>query len=68
MYIWVAIQATQNLIVLAREHAGADEIFKAGGVANLIHVIETSQDSSLKVNAIRVLACLCKDSNPRVCC
>ena len=54
--------------MLAREQAGADEIFKAGGVANLMHVFETSKDASLKVNAIRVLACLCKDSKERVSC
>ena len=54
------------MIVLARESAGAEKIFKNGGVANLIHMLESEKDAELKLTAVRVLACLCKDSKERV--
>ena len=52
---------------MAREPAGAEKIFKSGGVANLISMMESEKDAELKLTAVRVLACLCKDSKDRVC-
>lgn len=64
----LVLQAAQNLIVLAREPSGAEKIFKSGGVANLIKMLDTEKDTELQLTAVRVLACLCKDSKDRVGC
>lgn len=52
--------------MLAREEAGADKIFRNGGVAHLIKMLEEEKDRELKLTSIRVLACLTKDNKTRV--
>ncbi len=61
----VSHQAAQNLIVLARENAGAESIFAQGGVAPLLALMD-GKDAFLQLSAIRTLACMCLHSKPRV--
>ena len=60
------LQAANNLIVLAREDAGAEKIYKNGGIGQLVRLLETEKNQDMKITAIRVLACMCKDSKERV--
>ena len=52
------LQAAQNLIVLARENAGAQSIYNHSGVPQLIKLME-GKDAFLQLCAIRTLACMC---------
>lgn len=58
-------QAASNLIVLAKEPAGAEKIYKSGGVRKLVQLLDTEKDKELQVTAIRVLGCLVKDNKER---
>ena len=59
------LTAIQNLVVLAREPAGAEKIFQSGGVPSLIQMMEMEKQLELRLTAIRVLACLVKDHAQR---
>lgn len=58
-------QAANNLIVLAREPAGAEKIFANNGVASLLRLLDTERDKELQLTALRVLACLSADHHDR---
>ncbi|KAK3087864.1 hypothetical protein FSP39_011661 [Pinctada imbricata] len=58
------IQACNNLIVLAREEAGAKCITVMGGVEKLQKMFE-DKDPEIIQAAIRTLACLCRGSKER---
>lgn len=57
-------QAFNNLVVLSREEAGANLIVHEGGVSRLVQAIKEKQDTAI-VGAVKVLACLCKNSQKR---
>ena len=59
-------QAANNLIVLAREEAGANRIIASDGIPKLISLLDTSKDKDLQLTALRVLACLANNSRQRV--
>ena len=59
------VQAANNLIVLAREEAGAENMYNSGGVLNLVQLMD-GKDKELQVTGIRVLACLAHNSKKRV--
>lgn len=54
-----------NILVLAREDAGAQKIFESGGVEKLDKMLD-SKDKDLRLNTIRALACMAKHSKLRV--
>jgi len=60
------VQAASNLIVLAREPAGAEKIFANNGVASLLRLLDTERDKELQLTSLRVLACLSADHRERV--
>ena len=60
------IQAAKNLIVLAREEAGAEKVYQNNGIPQLINLLEKSKDVTLQVTALRVMACLANNSRTRV--
>ncbi|XP_797752.4 protein unc-45 homolog B [Strongylocentrotus purpuratus] len=51
-------EAANNLIVLAREPAGAERIFGENGVEHMKKLM-TLEDTELVVAALRVISCLC---------
>lgn len=57
-------KAANNLIVLAREDAGAERIFQNNGVQLLLNMIETSKPSMI-LPAIRTLAGMCTGHKAR---
>ena len=61
------ITALNNLIVLAREDAGASEILAAGGIDSLLDLMKNNKDNDeIKLGASRIFASLCKGSFKRV--
>lgn len=52
--------------MLAREEAGAEKIFRGGGVARLVRMVEEERETELQLTAVRVLSCMCKDNKTRV--
>ena len=61
------VTALNNLIVLAREDAGAWEILSSGGIKNLLDIMKAEKDSDeIKLGASRIFASLCKSSFKRV--
>ncbi|KAK2185884.1 hypothetical protein NP493_219g00021 [Ridgeia piscesae] len=57
-------QAATNLIVLAREEAGAAQIFENDGIQRLQKLMQ-EKNHDLKLTAIRVLACLAQNCKKR---
>ncbi|KAH1184037.1 protein unc-45 homolog A isoform X1 [Mauremys mutica] len=57
-------QAAQNLIVLAREEAGAEKIFQSDGVRLLLRMLDTGREDAMLV-ALRTLAGLCSGHRSR---
>ncbi|XP_072175845.1 protein unc-45 homolog B-like [Diadema setosum] len=57
-------QAANNLIVLAREPAGAERIFAERGVDRMKLLIK-SDDTELKLAGLRVMSCLCNGHKAR---
>ncbi|XP_072022397.1 LOW QUALITY PROTEIN: protein unc-45 homolog B-like [Amphiura filiformis] len=57
-------QAAQNLVVLAREEAGAEKIFRENGVGRIQRLLETG-DEEVMLSGLRVLSCLCKGHRAR---
>lgn len=65
--IWCfSSQATNNLLVLAKEEAGASGIYATGGVDCLMRLVDGDKERDLRITAIRVLACMAKGSANRV--
>ena len=58
-------QAAQNLIVLAREEAGAEKIFQSDGVQLLTQLLDTAK-ADLMLAALRTLVGLCSGHRSRV--
>lgn len=58
-------QAANNLIVLAREPAGAERIFGENGVVHMKKLM-LLEDTELVVAALRVISCLCSGHRSRV--
>lgn len=58
-------KAAQNLIVLAREEAGAEKIFQSDGVQLLMQLLDTAQPD-LMLAALRTLVGLCSGHRSRV--
>uniref|UniRef100_A0ABM0LYH0 Protein unc-45 homolog B-like n=1 Tax=Saccoglossus kowalevskii TaxID=10224 RepID=A0ABM0LYH0_SACKO len=59
-------QAAQNLIVLAREEAGAERIFRENGVPQILN-LANDDDKETKLSALRALACICTGHKARSC-
>nr|XP_054754346.1 protein unc-45 homolog B-like [Lytechinus pictus] len=57
-------EAANNLIVLAREPAGAERIFGENGVERMKKIM-MSDDTELVVAALRVISCLCRGHRSR---
>lgn len=58
-------QAAQNLVVLSREAAGAEQIFRNDGV-KLIHKLLQSKKEDIVLSALRTLVGLCTGHQSRV--
>lgn len=58
-------QASQNLVVLAREEAGAEKIFRNNGVQLLQRLLDTGEPN-LMLAALRTLVGICSEHQPRV--
>lgn len=61
----IFLQAVNNLVVLAREDAGAKFIVEQSGIEKLMGLLD-SKDAEIVQAGIRVLACLSNKSKPRV--
>lgn len=61
----VVVQAANNLIVLAREDAGAERIFQNNGVPLLLNLIETGKPEMI-LAAVRTLSGMCTGHKARV--
>uniref|UniRef100_A0A452GZQ3 UNC-45/Cro1/She4 central domain-containing protein n=1 Tax=Gopherus agassizii TaxID=38772 RepID=A0A452GZQ3_9SAUR len=57
-------KAAQNLIVLAREEAGAEKIFQSDGVRLLLRMLDTGREDAM-LAALRTLAGLCSGHRSR---
>ncbi|XP_043379440.1 protein unc-45 homolog A isoform X4 [Chelonia mydas] len=57
-------KAAQNLIVLAREEAGAEKIFQSDGVRLLLLMLDTGREDAM-LAALRTLAGLCSGHRSR---
>lgn len=51
--------AMNNILVLARERAGAEEIFKEGGVSKITKLLKVENNEEIICSAIRIIAELC---------
>lgn len=57
--------AMNNLLVLARERAGADIMFKEGIVNKITRMLKTEKNNEILTTAIRIIAELCKNNIDR---
>ncbi|XP_012233460.2 protein unc-45 homolog B [Linepithema humile] len=57
--------AMNNLLVLARERAGAEEIFKEGTVLKITKLLKVEKNEEIICNAIRIIAELSKNNLSR---
>lgn len=57
--------AMNNLLVLARERAGAEEIFKQNGVSKITKFVKVEKNEEVICNAIRIIGELCKNNISR---
>ncbi|XP_068131357.1 protein unc-45 homolog A isoform X2 [Hyperolius riggenbachi] len=57
-------KAAQNLVVLAREDAGAEKIFQSDGVRLLLRLLDTKK-ADMMLAALRTLVGLCTGHQPR---
>lgn len=57
--------AMNNLLVLARERAGAEEIFKEGGVSKITKLLKVEKNEEIICSAIRIVGELCKNNISR---
>lgn len=61
----IQFQAAQNLVVLSREDAGAEQIFRNDGV-KLIQKLLQSKQEDVVLSALRTLVGLCTGHQSRV--
>ncbi|XP_011685099.1 PREDICTED: protein unc-45 homolog B [Wasmannia auropunctata] len=54
--------ALNNLLVLARERAGAEEIFKQEGVLKIAQLVKVEKNVEMVCSAIRIVGELCKNN------
>ncbi|XP_031845515.1 unc-45 myosin chaperone [Nomia melanderi] len=54
--------AMNNLLVLARERAGAEVMFKNGIVSKIIKLLKLEKNEEIIIIAIRIIAELCRDN------
>ncbi|XP_071639799.1 protein unc-45 homolog B-like [Temnothorax longispinosus] len=57
--------AMNNLLVLSRERAGAEEIFKKGGVSKIAQLVKVEKSDEMICSAIRIISELCKNNISR---
>lgn len=57
--------AMSNLLVLARERAGAEEIYKGDGVSKITKLLKVDKNEDVICNAIHIIAELCKNDIAR---
>lgn len=57
--------AMSNLLVLARERAGAEEIFKEGGITKIMKLVKIERNNEVICSAIRLVGELCKNNISR---
>ncbi|XP_032675627.1 protein unc-45 homolog B [Odontomachus brunneus] len=57
--------AMNNLLVLARERAGAEEIFNEGGVSKITKLLKIENNNEVTCSAIRIIAELCANNVSR---
>ncbi|XP_077266274.1 protein unc-45 homolog B-like isoform X2 [Temnothorax americanus] len=57
--------AMNNLLVLARERVGADEICKKGGVSKIVRFVKVEKNEEVIGNAIRIVGELCQNDIDR---
>jgi len=57
--------AMNNLLVLTRERAGAEEIFKQKGVFKIAHLVKVEKNDEIICSAIRIIGELCKNNISR---
>lgn len=57
--------AMNNLLVLARERAGAEEIFNEGGVSKITKLLKIENNKKVTCSAIRIIAELCTNNISR---
>ena len=60
--------AMNNLLVLARERAGAEEIFKQKGVFKIAELVKVEKSEEVICSAIRIVGELCKNNISRTEC
>lgn len=65
MWPTIQFQAAQNLVVLSREDAGAEQIFRNDGV-KLIQKLLQSKQEDVVLSALRTLVGLCTGHQSRV--
>lgn len=61
----VCVQAAQNLVVLSREDAGAEQIFRNDGVKLVQRLLQSKQEDVV-LSALRTLVGLCTGHQSRV--
>lgn len=61
----LGFQAAQNLVVLSREDAGAEQIFRNDGVKLIQQLIKSKQEDVV-LSALRTLVGLCTGHQSRV--
>lgn len=57
--------AMSNLLVLARERAGAEEIFKEKGITKIMKLLKVEKNNEVICSAIRIIGELCKNNVSR---
>ncbi|XP_015606601.1 protein unc-45 homolog A [Cephus cinctus] len=57
--------AMNNLLVLSREKAGAEVMFKEGIVEKITKLLKVEKKEEIIVSAVRIIAELCKDNTAR---
>jgi len=57
--------AMNNLLVLARERAGAEEIFKEGTVLKITKLLKVEKNEEVICGAVRIIGELCKNNLSR---
>lgn len=65
LWCFLCVQAAQNLVVLSREDAGAEQIFRNDGVKLIQRLLQSKQEE-IVLSALRTLVGLCTGHQSRV--
>lgn len=57
--------AMNNILVLAREHVGAELLFKGAVIQKIVNLLKYEKNKEISVNAIRTIGEVCNRSLPR---